>query len=315
MAFKYRARAPEQWEKRSHLQNDFVGILSQDFKEYQVKKGDNYVRILPPTWDDPEHYGYDVFVHYGVGPDRIQVLCPAKMKGEPCPICDAQAKALRANDKELADELRANKRTVVWMVDLKDEDAGPQLWSMPPTLDVSITKLARDPRTGDTYVIDHPTEGYGVSFEKEGEMLKTKYVAVQIDRKPSAANPDFLEFIETQPIPNCFVWRTFDELEKLYKGTAGAGREAREETKPREETRAAPREETKPKAAEAELRTRGAAPPKDSEAESLRKDAEHLAGRGNGQSAPAEAAPASQAAAAGSASSRAEELRQRFGRR
>lgn len=239
MAFQYRERPAAAWEQRAKSGGDYPGFVLNDFKEYSVRKGENWVRILPPTWEGAEHYGLEVFIHYGIGPEKATVLCLYKMAemakalnlsadfcAGKCPICDAKAKAEKKGDKELADELRYNKRILVWMVDLKAEDEGPKVWSMPASLDVNIVKLAIDPRTGEILYIDHHEEGYGISFEKDGEGLKTKYVAVQIDRKASGVDPDFLEFIQGDPLPSVLHWRTAEEVQKLFGGAAGAGAEA-----------------------------------------------------------------------------------------
>jgi hypothetical protein len=299
VAFKYRARSDAQWERRSHAQSDYAGILLQDFKEYRAKSGDNYVRILPPTWENPTHYGLELYIHYSVGPEQTQVLCPARMKNQPCPICEAYAKAKKAGDDDLAGELRPRQRWLVWMIDLKDEEQGPQLWSMPTTLDADIVNISKDKRTGQWLTIDHPTDGYGVSFTKEGEGIATRYRTPQIDRNSSSVDADILEFIEATPLPNVLLWRDYAELKRLFQG-------GEEEEEPK-----APQPKPAP-AREAQRPARPTLTPK--EEQSLEADAEvlHTIGdakpiQGNGEAQPP--APAT------AARSRADELRQRFARK
>ncbi len=224
MAFQYRARSNEDWEKRSAQQGgSFEGFIKDEFKTYTVKKGDNFIRILPPTWDNAEHYGTDAWVHFSVGPDNASVLCLHKMKGEACPICEARARAERDGDKELADELKPARRVVVWIIDRKDEGAGPLIWGMPWTLDRDIAKVCRDKQTGAFYLIDHPDEGYDVSFEREGDGQRTKYTGVQLARRPSSVDTDVLDYIQEYPATDCFVWRSYDEVAKLFRGGLADG--------------------------------------------------------------------------------------------
>lgn len=221
MVFKYRPRAPEALEKRTSASgSDFRGFFADQFKIYKIRKGDNFVRFLPPTWEDAEHYGMDLHIHYQVGPDRAQVLCPFKMRRQRCPLCEAQARAERANDAELAQELRAGKVVAAWIIDRKEEEAGPLLWAMPFGLDRDICKISKDPQTGEVYAIDHPTEGFDVSFEKEGEKLQTKYKGAQLARRASSISQDYLDWVELNPIPDTLVWRDYDQIKELYEGAA-----------------------------------------------------------------------------------------------
>ena len=232
MAFTYKKRDASALEKRAKQQGtDFQGIIPPDVKVYTVKKGDNYIRILPPTWDDADHYGLDVWVHYGIGPDKASVLCLHKMDNSPCPLCEAQMRADRAGDEELAKELKPGRRVLVWILDRNDEAAGPQAWTMPWTLDRDICKVSRDKHTGAIYAIDDPYDGYDISFEKEGEGLTTKYTGIQLARKASSVDQETLEFIKELPLPDILVKRDYAELQTLF---AGSGME-KEETPSRRE--------------------------------------------------------------------------------
>lgn len=229
MAFKYRKRSTESVQKRSEQQGgEYQGFIKDEFKTFRPKKGDNWVRILPPTWKDTEtygdHYGIEIFTHYGVGPDRASVLCVGKMpnpetgKLGKCPICAARAKLEAAGDEAEAKELRITKRVLVWVLDKKDPDKGPLAWSMPWTLDRDIAKISIDKRTGDTYFIDHPEAGYDVTFEVEGEKQQTKYTGIQLARKKSAVDEEHLEFIAEHPLPDTLNYRSAKEVQALFEG-------------------------------------------------------------------------------------------------
>lgn len=223
MPFQYRARKADDWDKRANQQGgDFQGFITDEYRVYQVRKGENWIRILPPTWDDPTHFGFEVYVHYSIGPEKAAVLCLAKQPHPtegtvgPCPICEARARAAKVGDTELEDELKFNRRVMVWVLDRKEEEKGPLIWPMSWTMDRDIVKQARDRRTGEILLIDHPDDGYDVMFDKDGEGIKTKYTGIQLARRPSSVDAQHLDFIEGAPLPYVLRWRDYDEVKKLY---------------------------------------------------------------------------------------------------
>lgn len=219
MAFKYQARSVETLEKRASQQGgDFDKFLKDEYKEYKPKKGENWVRILPPTWENPNHYGWDVWTHNRIGPGKAGVICLYKQFGRPCCLCDARSRAEAAHDEELTKELRPQRRVLTWVIDRKDEEKGPQLWPMPWTLDRDIAKISRDKRTGEIFLIDHPEEGYDVMFDKEGEMLTTKYIGIQISRRASSVDPVYFPYIEDNPLTETLLVRENAELWNIYTG-------------------------------------------------------------------------------------------------
>lgn len=219
MAFKYTPRNQESIEKRAAQQGgDFQSFIKDEFTVYAVKKGDNSIRIFPPTWDDPEHYGIDVFVHYQVGPDRASVLCPLKMENKPCPLCEAYMRAERQGDEELAKSLKVARRVLVWLLDRKEEEKGPLLWSMPWTVDRDIAKISRDKDSGEYYFIDDPDKGYNISFDREGEPPAVKYTGIQLARRQSSVASNFMNFVVEHPLPDVLKYRTYEEIKLLYEG-------------------------------------------------------------------------------------------------
>lgn len=241
--FSYKRRDAAALEKRQNQQgSEFQGFIKDEFKTYSVAKGDNFLRILPPTWADAEHYGLDIYVHYGIGPERATALCLSKMKGQRCPICEASVRLEKAGDDEGAKEIKAGKRVLVWMVDRKEEAKGPMIWSMPWTLDRDFAKLARDPRSGEVFYIDDPENGYDISFEKTGEKQQTKYVSMRLARRASSIDQDFIDYIVLSPLPDTLLWRSYDELKTLYEGASyGDTATADDRREPPREDRQEPR--------------------------------------------------------------------------
>ena len=251
MAFKYERRSPQTVEKRATQQGgDFQGFISDAYKTYSPKKGDNWIRILPPTWEDADHYGYDVHVHYQVGPDKAAVVCNFKQFNERCPICDARTKAERDNDEELAKDLKPSKRVCVWLIDMKDPDKGALIWPMPWSLDRDISKISKDKRSGETYYIDDPEEGYDLMFDKEGEQITTKYTGVQLARRPSSVDPQRMQYVVHNPLPDTLLLRTYDEVMALYSG--GQATEAKPARNRAEDVQDAPAKRPRPSPSQAD---------------------------------------------------------------
>lgn len=262
MAFKYRNRNAEAWDKRANQTGggEFDGFIRDDYKTWTPKKGPNAVRILPPTFDDADHYGINVFVHYSIGPSKAAVLCLQQMENKRCPICEARNRALKLGDEEEAKDLRATKRVLVWMLDRNDEARGPMLWSMAYTLDKDFCSLAKDPQSGEICPLDHPEDGHDIYFDKTGEGLQTQYGGKKLARRSSSVSEQFLDYIEERPLPECLINRTYDEVKELYEGGP-----AEEETTPRRNVTQLPARHSDGKETAAGRQTRSRAAEEDEE--------------------------------------------------
>jgi len=223
--FKYRARTAEQVKNRaSQSGGSRDAFVQDDVKLFVPKTGDHSIRILPPTWDDADHFGLDVFVHYGIGVDGSAYLCLHKMKGEDCPLCEERGRAEKEGEEELAAALKPTKRVGVYVIDRNNEKEGPKLWTMPWTFDRDMCAQAVDKKTGEVYNLDDPEEGYDVSFTIEGQGQTKKYIGIQIDRRPSPLSDDedmaeeWLEFIQSHPIPEILNYFEPEALEKAVSG-------------------------------------------------------------------------------------------------
>ena len=245
--FKYQARTAEQIEKRlNRTGSGFQGFLHDDYKTFRPAVGDNSIRFLPPTWDNAEHWGYEIHVHYGVGPNRASVLCLSKMFGKRCPICEEQAAAKKAGDEERAGELAPRLQVVSWIVNMKDTAAGPLLWAIGFRMDSDFIKLTRDPEDGSVQQLDNPEEGFNVHFKREGTtQTSTRYSGFMASRKPSSIEEAWLEYAVAHPVPTTLVHRTYDEVKALFDG---ADDKKKDEPEAKPAAPAAEVEEEKPRA-------------------------------------------------------------------
>lgn len=218
---EYHARSPEQWKKREERGGDFDRMFEDGIKSFKVKDGDNSIRIIEPTWDDPEHFGYDIYVHYGIGPEKQTYLCPSKMKNEPCPICEERAKAVRSGDEEYAKELEPRKRVLVYLIDRNNEKEGVLVWAMPKSFDTDLISISQDKRTGEILQIDDPFEGYDVDFEKQGAKDRTRYTGISIARRSSElGKDDWRDFAFDHPLPSILNFYSYDHLAAAFGGSA-----------------------------------------------------------------------------------------------
>lgn len=221
--FQYHERSADSYKRRGEQGgSDFDKYLNDAIKMYKTAEGDNTIRILPPTWNDAEHFGYDIYVHYGVGPDNQTYLCLHKMKGEPCPICDERERAQKDGDQEYADKLKPAKRVLVYIIDRNNEKDGPVVWSMPWTVDRDLCKLVVDKRTGELLPIDHPEKGYDVEFERKGKGDRTQYIGLAIARRESdLGNSRWLDQIQEHSIPDSLIFYEYDHIAKVFGGSSG----------------------------------------------------------------------------------------------
>ena len=234
--FTYRRRDEGSVQKRVNQSGgSFDAIFHNDFTVWKPKDGTNRIRFLPPTWEGAEHFGLDIYVHYGVGSDNQSYLCLDKNAGKTCPICEERRRAEAAGDSEYAKQLSPNKRVLVWVIDRDDEESGPLLWPMPWTVDRDYASLSVDKRSREVLFLDSPEEGYDVEFTKSGAKMKTKYTAAKVDRRPSLLSEDeetleaWLAFIQEHPLPTVLQFFDSEHIAKVASGKVATKEDEDEE--------------------------------------------------------------------------------------
>lgn len=256
--FEYKDRDDSATKQRGEGRGgDFDRLLKPHIKVFTPNDGENLVRFLPPTWDGAKHFGLDIHVHYGVGPERGQYLDLQKMLGKDDPITEEWADARKDGDDEYAKQLSAKHRVLVYLIDRNNEKEGVQAWAMPQSLDRDIVKVSTDRKTGEVLKIDHPEYGYDVSFDKEGQKDRTKYLGVQVARRDSPLGKDaWLDFALDNPLPEQLVYYEYDHIAKAFgkggRGGGGGGRDRdegrsrdRDDDRGRERDRSSSRDEPK----------------------------------------------------------------------
>ena len=161
--FKYKPRTVDSIKNRadqsgSRFDSPFQGSVDV----WRPKVGDNTIRVLPPI-DGNDGWDYEIWVHKNVGPNNSTYLCPNKMKGKPCPICNAAKAAQDAGEQDEAAALIPKKNYVAWIIDRDDDTPTPQLYMFGWQLDRDINSLCINKRSGKILQIDNPEEGYGAT--------------------------------------------------------------------------------------------------------------------------------------------------------
>lgn len=223
--FKYRGSertAEDISRKASEGSRMYDSYLKPGTPMFKPKEGENTIRILPSTWEEPD-WDYTIQSHYGVGPDNARYLC-LKMKNEDCPVCEAK---INAADKEEADQLTPSKGAICWVIDRDNEKAGPQLWAIPfSKVRNEIYSRSTDKKTRAPILVDDPEEGYDITFIRSGTGLKTEYKGVEVSRDPTPLHDDqklqgrWLEYIEDHPLPDLLNFYDADHIQKVLFGKA-----------------------------------------------------------------------------------------------
>ena len=226
--FEYKPRTVDQVKKyATRNTRKFDSVFKQGFNSFWPKKGDNLIRYLPATWDGFDHYGYTVYEHRYIGSDNSSYLCPKKMLNKPCPVCEAAKEADDAGEEEEAKALAPKQRVIAWVIDRDAEDPEkPLLYDNSYTQDQDVSVLCYDERTGEALLIDHPDQGYDISFKKTGQgKMGTKYIGHKVARRDSPINDNekvqdgILDYIRENPVPDCLNYYEYDYLKGVLSGT------------------------------------------------------------------------------------------------
>jgi len=97
-----------------------------DILPYTVGKGN-------PWADEGElHYERTYFVHRGIGVENNSYVCPQKILGKKCPVCEYRAKLAKDPDadEQLIKDLGPKERQLFNVIDTQNRDKGVQLWDI-----------------------------------------------------------------------------------------------------------------------------------------------------------------------------------------
>lgn len=235
--FQYVPSDPEVLKKRAERKGgNFDSLFLDGFETFTPAEGQNCVRILPPTWEGHDHFSFVIWVHSYIGPDEQSYLCPRKMNGDPCPVCETYEEARRNQEPdEVAKKFKPTDRSIFFLLDRNARGTlanKPLLWNASFTQDRDISGLSRDPQTSAVYGVDDPDFGYDLTFTRIGKGLLTKYSAWNFSRSQSSISrdqqtwDDIMQFIVDNPIPSALQYFDYDHITAALSGVGTNAQEA-----------------------------------------------------------------------------------------
>ena len=229
--FKFRRKAPSQEKMKERAEARGMGydsIFKGHAQIFRCKEGDNTIRILPATWDEPEHHAYDIWIHRNVGADNQTYLCLDKMRKKPCPICKAVRQMQERGETEEAKKLAVRRDVIVYVINRDGDAKTPNVYQMSWRADRDILQLAKSKRTGKFLEIDRENDGYDLTINRQGTGLKTRYL-YNIERDPSpihekaSVQDSILQYITENPLPDLLNFYDGDYIEQVLFGAADKG--------------------------------------------------------------------------------------------
>lgn len=201
------------------------------------KEGKNNIRILPP-WSEEGIWYREVPYHYGVG--GKSVVCPKRLLGKPCYICDKVAEFRKSSDKglnEVANDLRPKMRIYYNVVDLDDTAKGVQVFGSGVQVFKDLLYYDLDDEWGNITDVD---EGYDIILTREGKGRNSKY---QVKAKKNSSPIGTEEWLNSMSNLDNLVGKilSYDELKTLYETPAEDAAPAILEEIPETTTKTAPR--------------------------------------------------------------------------
>jgi hypothetical protein len=228
---KRRKQALDEKREESSGNKDF--IYKERIERFKPKGGSNLVRILQPTWENASEYAFDMWAHYNVSLNKSAFLCLHRMRKENCPVCEEVAAAIKRGDAEYAAQLKAQRRSLVYIIDRSDTRRGPLLWGMPYAKVYKQLILQSYSRSTGAYLwVDHPDKGHDISFTVKGTNLNTQYDGVKIewDETPLSKDEDeksrWLEYVASKPIPELLEYKDPEHIRAVLMGTEEVALEA-----------------------------------------------------------------------------------------
>lgn len=232
MGYVYKQRSEASYEAQLH--DGKLTTVKEGVNSFKPREGKNIIRILPPTWEAPLHFGLTIYAHYKMGiNNKSSFLClkneiPGR-NAEPCPLCDKAN--LFNNDYETKKQYLPNKRVAVYVVDRMNEARGVQLWMMPISLNKEICMRSKDQFTGERYNVDSPEGtgsqtggGHDILFEYVPKTAKgfPDYLNLTINPNSTpleVGNSKHLNYALENPLPTVLVFSSFDNLKNIAEIT------------------------------------------------------------------------------------------------
>lgn len=133
-----------------------------------LKDGDNYIRILPPSVEaltgNISYMSRDYLMHFGLGPEKKKAtVCARSFNTETkkfkCPVCEAawalKDKAKDPGDLEIHNKIKAKIRHLFNVIDLNNKEKGIQVYECGPQVYKLIMLYMTNPNYENILDIEH----------------------------------------------------------------------------------------------------------------------------------------------------------------
>lgn len=183
MARKKKTSAADRYKK---LLDKVQGMDLGSSGYWKPSEGRNTIRVLPAV-GEMEFFFHEVGRHY----DQRQ-YCPAISTdgAEECPICELNEQLFQSGEKEAASKFRANRAFWMNIIDRKNRDAGPQIYTPGIQVFQAIVSLVSDADYGDVTDLD---EGFDLKLDRKGTGLETKYTVLPAPRPSPLGDDDEID--------------------------------------------------------------------------------------------------------------------------
>jgi len=203
--------------KAKQVQYDKSANAKNFQSNFWVPKEDkNNIRILPP-WSEEGIWYREVPYHYGIG--GKSVVCPKRLLGKPCYICDKVAEFRKSSDKnlnELANDLRPKMRIYYNVIDLDDTAKGVQVFGSGVQVFKDLLYYDLDDEWGNITDVE---EGYDIILIREGKGRNSKY---QVKAKKNSSPLENEEWLNSMSNLDNLIGKilSYSELKTLYETPA-----------------------------------------------------------------------------------------------
>jgi gp32 DNA binding protein like len=223
--YSYKERSfAEVKERADRSGSRFDSPFLPKYERFTPKAGNNLIRILPPTWENHNHYALEVWMHRGIGVDKSSYICLRKMKNKKCPICEMERELRSAGENDEAKKIAPISRYLAWILNRDDEDSGPLIYDMSFTVDREVLNQAINRRSGSVLPIDNPDVGYDLTVNRQGTGLNTRYTGIQFDREPTSISDEadkwdeIMDFVNNNPLDSVLKFYDYDYLKNVVEG-------------------------------------------------------------------------------------------------
>lgn len=208
--------------------------IDREISFFSPIEGRNRINIIPYEIKTKNHplvkrgefevgdldYLMDFFVHRNVGPSESSVVCLKNTFGKPCPICEQSALLRKQGKEQEANELKASRRVIYNVQDLKDPDKVKVFETSHFLFEKELIDESRDEEGGFVDFAD-PVDGKEIKFRcqevQKGAMKFKEYKSFSFEDRDEEIDDDLLEqaisFDEVIRVP------TYEEVEKILYGS------------------------------------------------------------------------------------------------